>query len=73
MSKYEAEALLVLPPGVFIRHGVHCPNCHRQMRAESQWRVKASVMEWTYVCGSCGTVLDANLRIVRSFQVYQLH
>ena len=72
MTKQESEALLVLAPGVFLRAGVHCPHCRRRMQAEPKWRARDTLIDWQYVCESCGTVLDASMKIIRSLKVWSL-
>jgi hypothetical protein len=70
MTRAESEALLVLAPGAFIRPGVHCPHCRRRMDSQPEWLVRDSLIDWEYVCPRCGTVLDANLNIVSSLEVW---
>jgi len=72
MTKQESEALLVLARGAFIRSGVHCPYCRHRMHSRPEWRIKDSLMYWSYVCEDCGTVLDANMRVVSSLKVWRL-
>ena len=72
VTKWESQAVLVLARGVFIRAGVHCPHCRGRMDARPEWRVKDSLIDWSYVCERCGTVLDTNLTIVSSLMVWGL-
>jgi hypothetical protein len=64
MSQWEAKALLVLAPGVFIRAGVRCLHCRSLMHPRHQWRVKAVVIDWVYECERCGTVTDTNMKVI---------
>jgi len=72
MTKQEADALLVLAPGVFIRAGVRCPHCRRSMHPQHQWRVKGAVIDWVYHCDRCGTVMDTNMRIITCSMAWKL-
>ena len=71
VTKAESEALLVLAPGVLIRAGVNCPHCRHGMVSQAEWSVRDSVMEWSYVCQRCGTVLDVNMKVVSPLGVWQ--
>jgi transposase-like protein len=64
MTKAEADALLVLAPGAFVRVNVNCPYCRRELRAEP--RVKGAVIDWSYECQKCGSVLERVNGFVRS-------
>ena len=72
VTKWESQAVLVLARGVFIRAGVNCPHCRGRMEARPDWRVKDSLIDLSYVCERCGTVLDTNLTIVSSLMVWGL-
>ena len=69
MTTEEAEALLVLTPGVFIRAGMQCPHCRRVLHPQPKWRVKGQLLDWSYDCPCCGTVLDGKMSVLRSFEV----
>jgi len=59
MTNWERLALLALAPGVYLRAGVHCPNCRRGLRAEPYWRVRGAPIDWVYPWNHCGIVWDS--------------
>src|SRR5215831_18652204 len=69
MTRTESDALMVLAPGVFIRAGVHCPDCRHQMT--SQHEKRGSLIHWTYVCKCCGTVLNTNFKRVSFLNIWR--